>query len=600
MSSHEQLQQAISAVEKDRAHLGPVAETILAELRERLSHVETPLPQTGERKNVTVMFADISGFTAMSEKTDAEDMRALINATFERLVPYIEHNGGTVEKFIGDEIMAIFGAPVAHENDAERAVRTALAMMEALAAFNSERNLNLGMHIGINTGTVIAGMLGTRRYQQYGVMGDTVNVAARLEDASERGQIFVGPDTYRLTEPLFEFQMLDPIRVKGKSQPLQIYRVISARANPRQMRGLEAQGIRSELVGRAEQYKQFLDQVDRLSQGKGGIVGVIADAGLGKSRLVAEIRHKTVDLPLRWLEGRSVSFGQAISYWPVREIIRQATEILDTDSEAAALEKLQQRLIALFGEETGDILPYLASLLALPVPDEYAERLKYLDGETLGRHISLSVRRAIEKMASVQPLILVLEDAHWADESSVALMETILPLVRTTPLLLVAVMRPEFQSPGGRMLGWIMQEYRDDFCGLWLEPLSRRESLALLTNLLTTDALPVRVRDMVLERSEGNPFYVEEVIRALIALGAVVRDPATSRWQATTQMERMIMPETVQGVIMARVDRLSEGLKNILRMAAVIGRTFPYRICMRLIPIIINWAIILNNSKSLN
>lgn len=578
MSTREQLLQALAAVEKQRSALGDsAASTLVLELRAQLQALETPLPQAGERKNVTVMFADISGFTAMSEKTDPENMRALINATFERLVPYIERNGGTVEKFIGDEIMAIFGAPLAHENDAERAVRTALEMMEALVDFNHETGLDLGIHIGINTGPVIAGMLGTRRHQQYGVMGDTVNLASRLVDASERGQIFVGPDTQRLTAPLFVYRTLEPIRVKGKTQPVQAYHALGLKTRPGQTRGLEAQGIHSPLVGRIEPLTTLLRHIERVSQGHGSIVGVIAEAGLGKSRLVTEARAGALDSRARWLEGRSVSYGQAISYWPVRELIRQAAGITDDDDDEAAWGKLAASIRALLPDEADEILPLLASLLALSISKKFPG-LQQLDSDGLIRQMAQSVRRALERMAAAQPLVLVLEDLHWADESSVTLLESILPLVRTVPLLVIVVTRPEFQSPGGRLLGWMMQEYRDNFTGLWLEPLSTGESIQLLNNLLTVDALPITVRDMILQRAEGNPFYVEEVIRALIALGAVVREPLSGRWQATSQAERVTIPETIQGIIMARVDRLEEHLKNVLRMAAVIGRTFPYRI----------------------
>jgi predicted ATPase/class 3 adenylate cyclase len=579
MTTREQIEHAIAALEKQRAALGEsAAETALAELRARLKSMEATLPRTGERRSVTVMFADISGFTAMSEKLDPESMRALINETFERLVPFIEQNGGTVEKFIGDEIMAIFGAPVAHENDAERAVRTALAIMEALNAFNAERNLNLGIHIGINTGPVIAGMLGTRKHQQYGVLGDTVNLAARLEDASERGQIFVGPDTYRLTAPLFDFRTLEPIRVKGKSQPVPIHQVTGAKIRPGSVRGLELSGIRSELIGRADQLSALIQSVERAAQGKGAIVGVLGEAGLGKSRLVAEARHASTQIPARWIEGRTLSFGQTISHWPFREIIRQAAGIAEEDREDAAWDKLKIFSGALLADEHAEALPFLASLLALPIQPDYRERLQYLDADALGRQIFLSVRRVIEQMALAHPLVLILEDLHWADQSSVDLLQYILPLVRTAPLLIVIPTRPEFQTPGGRLLGWLMQEYREDFTGLWLEPLSENQSAQLLHNLIAIESLPVRVRAMILDKAEGNPFYVEEVVRALIALNVLTRDPAAGKWQVTAQVDQVTIPDTIQGIIMARVDQLDEGLKEALRTAAVIGRTFPYRI----------------------
>ncbi|MCP4541542.1 MAG: AAA family ATPase [Chloroflexi bacterium] len=317
------LEAAIAQLEAQRATLGDaVVDAMIAAARKELTALdETPASTQaleGERKLVTIMFADISGFTAMAETMDPEAVRDLMNACFERLVPVVEKYEGTVDKFIGDEIMALFGAPLAHENDPERALRAALEMMDALIEFNAERSTDLGLHFGINTGLVIAGGLGTRGRQEYSVMGDAVNLAARLEDASKRGEIFVGPDTYRLTAPLFEFEVLEPIQVKGKVEPLQIYRLVGLKTEPGHVRGLETKGISSPLVGRDTEFMALNACIERLMNGQGGIVSVIGEAGVGKSRLMAEIRDTASAIPLTWLEGRTLSFGQTISYWRYR------------------------------------------------------------------------------------------------------------------------------------------------------------------------------------------------------------------------------------------------------------------------------------------
>lgn len=238
----------------------------------------TASDQQDERRFVTVMFTDLSGFTAMSEKMDPEEVRNLLNAFFEQLVPVVRKYGGTIEKFIGDEIMAFFGAPVAHENDSERALRAALEMMDALLDFNAMRSIDLGIHFGINTGLVVAGVLGTAEEQSYAVTGDTVNLAARLRDLSERGQILVGPDTYRLTHHLFDFQAVGPIQVRGKSEPVPVYKLLGVRAQPESMHGLETQGISSPLVGREVECAAFTRCLDRLLDRQGGIVSIIGEA----------------------------------------------------------------------------------------------------------------------------------------------------------------------------------------------------------------------------------------------------------------------------------------------------------------------------------
>jgi class 3 adenylate cyclase/tetratricopeptide (TPR) repeat protein len=589
----ERLERAIAILETQRTILGDEAvEAALAGLRQKLVELERPETQrppqpvpsmlVGERKLVTVMFADISGFTALSEKMDPESVRDMMNACFERLVPIIEKYEGTVDKFIGDGIMALFGAPVTHENDPERALRAALDMLKALTGFNTERNLNLGLHFGINTGPVIAGGIGTGERQEYSVMGDTVNVASRLEDVSERGEILVGPDTYRLTAPLFEFKALELVKVKGKAEPVPVYRVLGAKAKPKRARWLETQGISSPLVGRDAEFAAITGCVERLLNGQGGIVSIIGEAGVGKSRLMAEVRRHIASAeghpPSLWLEGRTLSFGQVISYWPFQEILWQYVGISEDDSEAEVWHKLESRVTALFAEDTAEVLPYLASLLTLEVKGEYAERVKYLDGEAMHRQVFLVSRRFFERLAQAKPVVLVFEDLHWVDESSALLLEHLLPLTERAPLLLCGVSRPDPKTPAARLREIATKDYADRYAEIRLASLSQIDSAQLVRNLMASETLSPRVQEMIIRKAEGNPFFLEEIIRSLIDVGAVIRDPATGLWRATARVETITIPDTIQGVVMARVDRLDEDVRQVLRTSAVIGRTFLYRV----------------------
>ena len=266
----------------------------------------------GERRQVTVLFADISGFTALAETMDPEEVRQVMNACFAQLVPVVEAYGGTIDKFIGDAIMALFGAPIAHENDAERAVRAALAMMEALRAFNATHGTSLGLHCGLNTGLVIAGEIGTRTRHDYSVMGDAVNLAARLEDASERGQIFVGPETYRLTHMLFTFEPLTPMRLKGKTAPVPVYQVRGPRRSRSRFDVAVERGL-TPLVGREWELATLRERFRAVKAGRGQVVGLTGEAGMGKSRLVLELRRALAQAreAVTWLEGHCLSFGQA-------------------------------------------------------------------------------------------------------------------------------------------------------------------------------------------------------------------------------------------------------------------------------------------------
>ena len=285
-----ELSTAIAGLESQRSSLGnAVVDPAIAALRQQLAQFETGrAPTADERKLVTIVFADISGFTALSERLDPEKVREVINACWDWLVPVVQKYDGTIDKFIGDEIMAVFGAPVTHEDDAERALRAALEMMDAIVAFNHANGTELGLHIGINTGLVVAGEIGGRDRHDYSVIGDAVNLAARLEDASSVGEIFVGPATYRQTQRLFDFEPVVPLKLKGKEVPVEVSRLLGAKPVPKPMRGIE--GLRAPLIGRRGELTEIRKAISDLELGRGSMLAILGEAGLGKSRLIAETR----------------------------------------------------------------------------------------------------------------------------------------------------------------------------------------------------------------------------------------------------------------------------------------------------------------------
>jgi class 3 adenylate cyclase len=449
-----QLEAAVVHLEAQRSVLGDtVVETALAPLTERLSDLRRRLvtapsaPLAGERRMVTVMFADISGFTAMAGAADAEAMRDLMNDCFDWLVPIIEKYEGRVDKFIGDEIMALFGAPIAHENDPERALRAALGMKGAIAAFNAERGTDLELHFGVNTGFVVAGGIGTRGRQRYSVIGDAVNLAARLKDASVRGEILVGPDTFRLTEPLFEFEPLEAIAVKGKTEPVPVYRVQAPRAIPGALRGIA--GLESPLVGRQAEFRALLETIERLRAGEGGIVTLAGEAGLGKSRLVAEIREhisrqgSSLESPeLRWVEGRCLSYGTSTAYLLWLDVLRGLMGVTMEDTPDTIRDALQDRVESLCPDRYETVYPYLIRLMAMPPEAAVESTAPDLEDESPKSATFQAVESLLEGAAQQCPTVVVCEDLHWADPTSVELLEQLLALTDRAPLQLVCVFRP--------------------------------------------------------------------------------------------------------------------------------------------------------------
>jgi tetratricopeptide (TPR) repeat protein len=416
---------------------------------------------------------------------------------------------------------------------------------------------------------------------EYTAMGDTINLAARMEQTARPGSIQITEHVYQLVEPWFEFEPLGGIQVKGKSEPVLAYRVLGVKARPGRVRGLEGQGLSSPLVGREQELNAIESCLERLSKsGEGGIVGIIGEAGLGKTRLVAEARAFAFasNANVLWLEGQTLSFGQTISYYPFQQILRGWAGITEDDDADISWSKLEGHVRQLFVQETIDYLPYLASLLALDVRGEYAERVKYLDGEAMGKQIFLTSRRFFDRLARTQPTVLVFEDLHWIDESSTLRLEHLLPLTETAPLLIVGLTRPERDTPAARVRELCARDYAARYIEIRLAPLSDRDSAQLVHNLLEIEDLPARLRDLIVKRAEGNPFFLEEVIRTLIDTRAVTYDTSSGHWRATSQIESVHIPDTIQGVIMARVDRLDEEVKQVLRVASVIGRSFLYRV----------------------
>ncbi len=610
----EQLEQAIAALEAQRAVLGDaVVEAAIGSLREKLASlnqasgaalVEPEMagarrisPLTGERRVVTLLFCDVKGSTAMAEKLDPEEWARVINRALEHLIGPVRHRAVMVAQVMGDGILAFFGAPLAHEDDPQRAVMAGLEILDGIRVFHEEvkreRRLDFNVRVGIHTGLVVVGEVGSEQQVEYTAIGDTVNLAARMEQTTRPGTVQISEKTYRLVEQVFECEPLGEMQVKGKRAPVRTYRVIGLKAQPAPLRGLERQGLQSPLVGREAALLAAKECINRILAGQGGVLSVLGEAGIGKSRLIAEMYRDIPEEHLYWLEGHTLSYGQTISYWPFQEILRCYADITDNDSEDQAWRKLEGKIAALFPENAvgtaverlsqpsptaAEILPYLASLLKLKVKGEYAERVKYLEGEAMGKQIFLAARRFFERLARTRPVVLVFEDLHWMDESSVSLLEHLLPLVESAPLLIVCLSRSYRKTPAAHLGEVIAKEHAARTVEIELTPLSQGDSKQLVHNLLEIENLPGRVREMIVGKAEGNPFFLEEILRALIDLGAIAREATTGRWRATAQIETLAIPDTVQGVILARLDRLEEGVKQVLRLASVIGRSFLYRV----------------------
>ena len=366
---------------------------------------------------------------------------------------------------------------------------------------------------------------------------------------------------------------LGPAFVKGKAGAAIPYRLIEETGEA--SRNFSGPGLASPLVGRTAEIAAIKASINRLLDGQGGILSLIGEAGLGKSRLMVEIRNANAHEDILWLEGKTLSYGQKMSYWPFREILWLFTGITEDDNDVAAWEKFRGAIVAQFPADSGEILPFLASLIGLEVRGDLSRSVRHLDGESMGKQIYLASRRFFERLA-LKPLVLVFEDLHWADESTVLLIEHLFPLIERVPLLICGLSRPEETAPAAHLRDTALKDHGRRYTEIRLNPLSPIECTDLMNNLLRIENLPSRTRQLILQKADGNPFFVEEIMRTLVD-GGMVRCE-NGHWKATLQIETITIPDTIQGVITARIDRLDDDLKNVLKAASVIGRAFLYRL----------------------
>lgn len=587
MSEQVQLEKAIAAVEAQRASLGDTAvDAVLDGLRRKLASLEAadhqPLKETveqtsaSERRIVTVLFCDVAGSTSLAEKLDPETWAEIMDEAFEYLTEPVDRFGGTVAQLIGDAVLAFFGAPVAHEDDPERAILAGLAIFENIQTFREKLRRDQGMdfdvRVGINTGLVVTGKIGSKLHEGYTALGDAVNLATRIEATAQPGTVQVSEHTHKMAAQLFEFEEAGGIDIEGKKARLRTYRVLGRKRETGESRGLAPYGVASSLIGRDTELKSAQAAIGRLLSGRGGIIIINGEAGIGKSRLVHELRKQSQGESLTWLNGRTLSYGESISYRPIQGILRQYSGIGDEDSESEAWGKLEESVQNLFAEGSPVILPYLASLMTIEAQGDYVERVRFLDGEAMRDQILVASRRFFERLAVARPLVLVFEDFQWVDASSARLLERLLPLTARVSLLICCVSRLD-TNPTSAQLGQIIKQ---DYSGqiITLSPLSKVDSAQLVSTLLENDELSARTREMIVQKADGNPFFLEEIIRDLIDEGALVLDADGGRWRATARIETINIPDTIQGVITARIDRLDKGVKRVLRAAAVIGQSF--------------------------
>ena len=529
---------------------------------------EDPLTREDELKPVTALFADVVGSTRLGERLSPDESKALIGECVSMMTRAVEEYGGTLQAYMGDGICAYFGVPTAHEDDPERAARAALRIVEVVGEYATDIARAWGIEdfnvrVGINSGQTAVGLVGGADPQRV-ALGDTTNVAARLQAAAQPGTIAGGDATAQRLSARFAFEPLGDVAVKGRAEAVPAWRLVAPL-------GRDAVTRATPLVDREQERAVLADSIENLRRGRGQALVVVGEAGIGKTRLLDELRDLAGD-EVTWLEGRCHSYGGPVG-WAAMEMLRRWLGVEEADGDLAVRTKARARLGAVLGGRLDDVLPPLARLLRIRLDPVLEERVQ-LPPEALAREIRSGLAAWVDAVAARRPVVVALEDVHWADELTRELAEGVLELTDRAPVLLVATMTADPRSEGWRLRLGALAEFSHRTVDLRVGPLSSDASAELLRTILPGGLDETSTRDLVV-RAEGNPLYLAELLRAVVEGGGVARRART--WTVTLgSVERL--PPALENLLVARIDHLPEDARRILQTAAVIGRSFPLRV----------------------
>ncbi len=572
--------QAVAA--SDTRHLSQMTAAAPAPLLEKARQANR---LTGERRMVTALFVDVVASRAMIARLGADAAAEVIYAGLDIACPIVYRYEGTITQLQDDELLVFFGAPIVHEDDPVRAVYAALDILEAVRQYCQETQAKYGfdfeVRISLSTGPVTLGPVGDDLKYEYSALGGTLNLVAHIEAAKLPMNVLITEYTYRFVAPFFDCTDLGQVAGGTGSRPVHIYRIDGARPIPAQTRGLA--GLQSPMVGRSKELASLVQLTQLLQAGLGRVALILGEPGIGKTRLISEW-HKAASPAgqkpgLTWVQGRCLSYGNEQPYHLIISLLRSLSSTPETASEPETRSALMALLESLFepqSVEFFDVYPYLGHLMGLRLDGESLTLTRQLEPQAHQLRAQSALRRLLTALARRSPLVVVLEDLHWADPTSAEMMSQLLPLAVSERIMFALVMRAEPDSSGWRLAAAARQSLGGRLTELPLEALSSADSRQLVSNLLEIEALPEAARTLILQKAEGNPFFVEEVIRMLIDQGAI--NFIEGRWRAGAEIDQVEIPDNLQGLLMTRIDRLPEEVKHTLRVAAVIGRQFPVKV----------------------
>jgi len=520
----------------------------------------------GERKLVTVLFADVANYTSIAENLDPEEIHHIMDGCFKILMDEIHKFEGTINQFTGDGVMALFGAPVAHEDHAQRACYAALAVQKALENFDEKIRKDSGvdfkMRIGVNSGPVIVGSIGDNLRMDYTAVGDTTNLASRIESLAKPGTSLVSAYTHKLARHFFEFKSLGEFEIKGRAASQEVFELIKAGEVDTRIGASVAKGL-TRFLGRKNSMAVMMDAYRKAQSRSGQVIGIVGEDGVGKSRFILEFENRLPEGESTFIEGRCLQYGSSMVYAPILDILRSYFEIKEGDPEVLIKKKMNKKTLQL-DEKFQGVLPSFHELFSLAVEDEAYQKLESMQKK---EKTFEDLRDLFVRESQTRPLILVVDDLHWIDKTSEEFLSYMIESLVNTHILLIILYRPEYTHT------WGSKSY---YRKIGLSQLTSRSSVELIRTILNDCEIEPALETFILDRSAGTPFFIEELTRSLLENGSIQKEKNLCYLARVPQ--DIQVPDTIQGVIAARMDRLEDNLKRTMQVASVIGKHFAFRI----------------------
>jgi class 3 adenylate cyclase/tetratricopeptide (TPR) repeat protein len=521
----------------------------------------------GERKVVTVLFADVANYTAIAEKRDPEEVHRIMDGCFKILMDGIHRYEGTINQFTGDGIMAIFGAPIAHENHAQRACYAALSIQRAIEDYGekvrADSGLEFKMRFGINSGLVMVGAIGNDLRMDYTADGDTTNLASRLESIAKPGSVVVSESTYRLIKAYFRLEALGPVTLKGKEEPQNAYLLIDSTSVKTRFEEAVSKGL-VRFVGRKNSMATLRSIWNRANEGLGQVMGIMGEPGVGKSRLMLEFKRSLAEDDIHFLEGRCLPHGDSIAYLPFLDILKAHFSIKEGQDDSDSTKNIKEKITFMDKKASPFMISAFQQLLSLRIDDESWHPI---EPKQKRYHMFETLKSLFIGMSEEKPLIIVVDDLQWMDRTSEEFLSYFIDSISQTPILLMLLYRPEYTHP------W---EKKSHYSKIGLGQLTRKSSVELISAVLEEGAVEDELEQLILRQSAGNPLFIEELIYSLLENHVI--EKKNGRFVLVHRLDSINVPDTIHGIVAARIDKLDDTLKRIMQTASVIGHDFGYRI----------------------